>query len=69
MITAAPFIMKITIEHYDKEVSLSTTHDDITASQIAEIMQRMCHALGYYPRSIGEALYEAGCNIIETYEH
>lgn len=61
--------MKITIEHYDEEVSLSTRHDDITASQIAEIMQRMCQALGYHSQSIGEAFYEAGVNIIETDEH
>ena len=61
--------MKITIEHYDKEVSLSTKHDDITAIQLAEIMQRMCQALGYHPQSIGEAFYAAGGNMIETYEH
>jgi hypothetical protein len=61
--------MKITIEHYDEEVSLSTKHDDITASQVAEIMQRMCQALGYHSQSIGEAFYEAGVNMIETYEH
>ena len=61
--------MKITIEHYDKEVSLSTKHDDITAIQLAEIMQRMCQALGYHSQSIGEAFYAAGGNMIEIYEH
>ena len=61
--------MKITIEHYDEEVSLSTKHDDISAIQLAEIMQRMCQALGYHPQSIGEAFYAAGGNMIETYEH
>jgi len=61
--------MKITIEHYDEEVSFSTKHDDITASQVAEIMQRMCQALGYHSQSIGEAFYEAGNNMIETDEY
>jgi hypothetical protein len=61
--------MKITIEHYDEEVSLSTKYNDLTAIQMAEKMQRMCHALGYHSQSIGEAFYELGGNTIETDEH
>jgi hypothetical protein len=61
--------MKITIEHYDEEVSLSTKYNDLTAIQMAEIMQRMCHALGYYSQSISEAFYELGGNTIETDEY
>ena len=61
--------MKITIEQHEEIISLSTQGDDLTASEIAELMSRMCHALGYHPKSIGEAFYSIGNDIIEADEH
>ena len=62
-------IMKITIEQHEEIISLSTQGDDLTTDEIAELMSRMCHALGYHPQSIGEAFYAIGNNIIEADEH
>mgnify|MGYP003629193759 CR=1 FL=1 len=61
--------MKITIEQHKEIISLSTPEDGLTASEIAELMSRMCHALGYHPQSIGEAFYAIGNNILEADEH
>ena len=61
--------MKITIEQHEEIISLSTQGDDLTASEIAELMSRMCHALGYHPKSIGEAFYQVGNNIVQADEH
>ena len=61
--------MKITIEQHEEIISLSTQGDDLTADEIAGLMSRMCHALGYHPQSIGEAFYQIGNDIIEADEH
>jgi len=61
--------MKITIEQHEEIISLSTQGDDLTAHQMAELMCRMQHALGYHPKSIGEAFYATGNDIIEADEH
>ena len=61
--------MKITIEQHEEIISLSTQGDDLTMDEIAELMSRMCHALGYHPQSIGEAFYAIVNNIIEADEH
>lgn len=61
--------MKITIEQHKEIISLSTPGDHIAASEMAELMSRMCHALGYHPQSIGEAFYAIGNDIIEADEH
>jgi deoxyhypusine synthase len=61
--------MKITINQHDEEVSIYTKHDDLTANQMAEIMHRMCHALGYHSQNIAEAFCEIGEEMIETDEH
>ena len=61
--------MKITIEQREEIISLSTQGDDLTTDEIAELMSRMCHALGYHPKSIGEAFYSIGNDIIEADEH
>ena len=62
-------IMKITIEQHKEIISLSTQGDDLTTDEIAELMSRICHALGYHPKSIGEAFYSIGNDIIEADEH
>ena len=61
--------MKITIEQHEEIISLSTQGDNLTADEIAELMSRMCHALGYHPKSIGVAFYAIGNNILEADEH
>ena len=61
--------MKITIEQHKEIISLSTQGNDLTADEIAELMSRMCHALGYHPKIIGEAFYAIGNDIIEADEH
>ena len=61
--------MKITIEQHKEIISLSTQGDDLTAYQMAELMSRMCHALGYHSQNIGEAFYAIGNDIIEVDEH
>ena len=61
--------MKITIEQHEEIISLSTQGDDLTTDEIAELMSRMCHALGYHPESIGEAFYQVGNNMVEADEH
>ena len=61
--------MKITIEQHEEIISLSTQGDDLTTDEIAELMSRMCHALGYHPESIGEAFYQVGNNMLEADEH
>ena len=61
--------MKITIEQHEEIISLSTQGDHLTTDEIAELMSRMCHALGYHPKSIGEAFYAIGNDIIEADEH
>ena len=62
-------IMKITIEQHEEIISLSTQGDDLTTDEIAELMSRVCHALGYHPESIGEAFYQVGNNMLEADEH
>ena len=52
--------MRITIEQYEEEVSLSTKHDDLTANQVAELMFRISLANGYYQQNVAEAFYELG---------
>jgi hypothetical protein len=47
--------MKITIQHYKEEISLSTKHDDLTSDDTVELMYRMCLAMGYYPTCVAEA--------------
>jgi hypothetical protein len=42
--------MKITINQHDEEVSINTKHDDLTANQMAEIMQQ----------NVADAFYELG---------
>jgi hypothetical protein len=61
--------MKITIEQHEEIISLSTQGDDLTTNEIAELMSRMCHALGYHSKSIGEAFYQIGNDIVEADEH
>tara|TARA_R110000772_G_scaffold225640_1_gene336293 strand:- start:37 stop:222 length:186 start_codon:yes stop_codon:yes gene_type:complete len=61
--------MKITIEQHEESISLSTQEDGLTASEIAELMCRMCHALGYHSGSIGDAFYSVGIDLIEANEH
>ena len=61
--------MKITIEQHEEIISLSTQGDDLTTSEIGELMSRMCHALGYHSKGIGEAFYAIGNDIIEADEH
>ena len=61
--------MKITIEQHKEIISLSTPGDHIAASEMAELMSRMCHALGYHSQNIAEAFYEIGEEMIETDEH
>ena len=46
--------MNITIEQHEEIISLSTPG---------------CHALGYHSKSIGEAFYAIGNDIIEADEH
>ena len=58
--------MKITIEQHKEIISLSTPGDHIAASEMAELMSRMCHALGYHSGSIGDAFYSVGNNLIEA---
>tara|TARA_R110001632_G_scaffold58046_2_gene141688 strand:+ start:142 stop:333 length:192 start_codon:yes stop_codon:yes gene_type:complete len=52
--------MKITIEQHEEIISINTQGDHLTTSEIAELMARMCDALGYHPGSIGEAFYQIG---------
>ena len=61
--------MKITIEHYDEEVSLSTKHDDLTANQVAELMFRISLANGYHQQNVADAFYEVGKAQIEMEEY
>ena len=61
--------MKITIEQHEEIISLSTQGDHLTADEIAGLMSRMCHALGYHSQSTGEAFYAIGNDIIEADEH
>ena len=61
--------MKITIEQHEEIISISTQGDHLTTDEMAELMSRMCHALGYHSKSIGEAFYAIGNDMIETDEH
>jgi hypothetical protein len=61
--------MKITIEQHGESISINTPEDGLVTYQMAELMSRMCHALGYHSKSIGEAFYAIGNNIIEADEH
>ena len=61
--------MRITIEQYEEEVSLSTKHDDLTADQVAELMFRISLANGYYPQNVAEAFYELGKEELKLEEH
>ena len=61
--------MKITIEQHGESVSINAPEDDLTTYQMVEVMCRMCHALGYHSKSIGEAFYAIGNDMIETDEH
>lgn len=61
--------MKITIEQHEEIISLSTQGDDLTAHQMAELMCRMQQALGYHSKSVGEAFYAIGDDMMEADEH
>jgi len=71
MITFFNFIniMKITIEQHEEIISISTQGDHLNASEMAELMSRMCHALGYHSKSTGEAFYQIGNDMVEADEH
>ena len=58
-------IMKITIQHYEEEISLSTKHDDLTSHDTVELMYRMCLAMGYYPPSVAEAFEALAHQLVE----
>ena len=61
--------MRITIEQYEEEVSLSTKHDDLTADQVAELMFRISLANGYHQQNVADAFYEVGKAQIEMEEY
>jgi len=61
--------MKITINSDDEEVSISTKHDDLTASQVAELMFRISLANGYHQQNVADAFYEVGKAQIEMEEY
>ena len=61
--------MRITIEQYEEEVSLSTQRDDLTANQVAELMFRISLANGYHQQNVADAFYEVGKAQIEMEEY
>ena len=61
--------MKITINSDDEEVSISTKRDDLTASQVAELMFRISLANGYHQQNVADAFYEVGKAQIEMEEY
>ena len=61
--------MKITINSNDEEVSISTKRDDLTASQVAELMFRISLANGYHQQNVADAFYEVGKAQIEMEEY
>ena len=46
--------MKITVEHYDEKVSIETEHDDISFENFMDLVERICHSVGYHDETIKE---------------
>ena len=46
--------MKITVEHYDEKVSIETEHDDISFENFMDLVERICHRVGYHDETIKE---------------
>jgi hypothetical protein len=61
--------MKITINSNDEEVSIDTKRDDLTASQVADLMFRISLANGYHQQNVADAFYEVGKAQIEMEEY
>jgi hypothetical protein len=46
--------MKITVEQYDKKISVETNHDDVTYSDFMSLIERLSYSLGYGGDTIKE---------------
>jgi hypothetical protein len=46
--------MKITVEHYDEKVSIETEHDDVSFEDFMDLIERICHGIGYHDETIKE---------------
>ncbi len=46
--------MKITAEHYDEKVSIETKHDDVTFEEFMDLIQKICHGVGYHEETINK---------------
>jgi hypothetical protein len=46
--------MKITVEHYDKKVSVEVANDDVAFDDFMELLRTIAHCVGYHPETIEE---------------
>ena len=46
--------MKITVEHYDKKISVETKHDDLSYEEFMEFIEKISYSLGYPVDTIKE---------------
>ena len=46
--------MKITVEHYDKKISIETDYDDLTYEDFMDLIEKISYSLGYPVDTIKE---------------
>ena len=46
--------MKITVEQYDRKISVETNHDDVTYSDFMDLIESLSYSLGYSVDTIKE---------------
>lgn len=45
---------RITIEQYDKKVSIEMEHSDVSMDELFTIIRQLCMAAGYHPNTVDE---------------
>ena len=46
--------MKITVKHYDEKISIETGNDDVSFQDFMDLIQKICHGVGYHEETINE---------------
>lgn len=46
--------MKITVEHYDKKISVETNYDDLRYEDFMDLIEKISYSLGYSVDTIKE---------------
>jgi len=45
---------RITIEHYDKKVSIEVDHSDVSMDDLWDMLRQITLAVGYHPETVKE---------------